>query len=49
MVLLCHETNIINISKTQGVFSDDLKLARVVSVYKCNDKQTLSNYRLIST
>ena len=41
-------THIINMSITQGVFPDELKLARVVSVYKCNDIQTLSNYRPIS-
>ena len=41
-------THIINMSITQGVFPDELKLARVIPVYKCNDKQTLSNYRPIS-
>ena len=35
-------------SITQGVFPDELKLVRVIPVYKCNDKQTLSNYRYIS-
>ena len=38
----------INMSTTQGVFPDELKLAIVIPVYKCNDKQTLSNYRPIS-
>ena len=38
-------TPIINMSITQGVFPDELNLARVIPVYKCNDKQTLSNYR----
>ena len=41
-------THIINMSITQGIFPDELKLARVIPVYKCNDKQTLSNYRPIS-
>ena len=41
-------THIINMSITQGVFPDELKLARVIPVYKCNDKQTLSSYRPIS-
>ena len=41
-------THIINMSITQGVFPDELKLVRVIPVYKCNDKQTLSNYRYIS-
>ena len=36
-------------SITQGLFPDELKLARVIPVYKCNDKQTLSNYRSILT
>ena len=35
-------------TSTTSVFPDELKLARVISVYKCNDKQTLSNYRPIS-
>ena len=35
-------------SITQVVFPDELKLARVVPMYKCSNKQTLSNYRLIS-
>ena len=42
-------THIINMSITQGVFPDEPKLARVIPVYKCNDKQTLSNYRPILT
>ena len=31
-----------------NIIPDELKLARVIPVYKCNDKQTLSNYRPIS-
>ena len=41
-------TKIINMCITQGVFPNEVKLARVVPVYKCNNKQTLSNYRPIS-
>ena len=34
---------------TQGVFLNEIKLARVVPVYKGNNKQTISNYRPMST
>ena len=32
----------------KGVFPNEIKLARVVPVYKGNNKQTISNYRPIS-
>ena len=32
----------------QGVFSRELKLARVIPIYKSSSKQTISNYRPIS-
>ena len=41
-------TKIINMCITQGVFPNEIKLARVVPVYKGNNKQTISNYRPIS-
>ena len=42
---LCH---IINLSIIQGVIPDDLKSARVVPLYKKNDKTDVSNYRPVS-
>ena len=42
---LCH---IINLSIIQGVVPDDLKSARVVPLYKKNDKTEVSNYRPVS-
>ena len=41
-------TKIINMCITQGVFPNEIKLARVVPVYKGNNKQTISNCRPIS-
>ena len=35
-------------SFTQGIFPDELKLARVVPIYKSGDKKEVSNYRPIS-
>ena len=32
----------------KGVFSDELKIARVTPIYKNNDENDLGNYRLIS-
>ena len=40
-------THIINLSITNGVVPDKMKLARVIPVFKCNDQTQLSNYRLI--
>ena len=35
-------------SFAQGIFPDELKLARVVPIYKSGDKKEVSNYRPIS-
>ena len=41
-------THIINLSITNGVVPDKMKLARIIPVFKCNDQTQLSNYRPIS-
>jgi hypothetical protein len=42
---LCH---IFNISFTTGCFPDTLKLAKVIPIYKSEDKKSVANYRPIS-
>ena len=37
-----------NSSLEQGVFPDDMKIARVIPLFKSGDNQTVSNYRPIS-
>jgi len=39
---------LVNYSFTLGIFPDDLKLAKVVPIYKTGNKQIVSNYRPIS-
>ena len=41
-------THIINLSITNGVVPDKMKLARVIPVFRCNDQTQLCNYRPIS-
>ena len=41
-------TNLINLSIKQGIFPDELKIARVVPIFKSGDKALVSNYRPIS-
>ena len=41
-------TYFINISIKRGIFSEELNLARVISIYKLDDKQLIQNYRPIS-
>jgi hypothetical protein len=41
-------SHIINLSIIQGVVPDDLKLARVVPLFKKNDKTDVGNYRPVS-
>ena len=41
-------TSIINKAITQGIFPRELKLARVIPIFKSGDKQDVSNYRPIS-
>ena len=37
-----------NLSIEKGIFPDDIKIAKVTSIYKADDKSDLSNYRPIS-
>ena len=53
MKQLCTEycvplTYIINLSITQGDFPEELKLAKVLPIYKNDDEQLIQNYRPIS-
>ena len=41
-------TTIINQSLNNGIFPDKLKIAKVIPIYKKDDKQDFNNYRLIS-
>ena len=41
-------TYLINLSLTQGVFPKELKIAKVISIYKSGDCKTISNNRPIS-
>ena len=47
-VIVSPLTHIINLSLIQGQVPDDLKTARVVPLYKKNDKTDVSNYRPVS-
>lgn len=41
-------TSLINLSMTEGVFPDELKIAKVVPIYKNNDTSIINNYRPVS-
>ena len=41
-------THIVNLSITHGIVSDELKIARVIPIFKSGDKALFSNYRPIS-
>ena len=41
-------TYLLNMCIRQGVFPRELKLARVIPIYKSSSKQSISNYRTIS-
>ena len=47
-MIVCPLTHIINLSIIQGVVPDDLKSARVVPLFKKNDKTEVGNYRPVS-
>ena len=47
-VIACPFTHIINLSLIQGVVPDDLKSARVIPLFKKNDKTEVSNFRPVS-
>ena len=41
-------THLVNSSIKNGIFPDELKIAKVVPIFKANDKQNIENYRPIS-
>ena len=41
-------TYLINQSISQGIFPEELKLAKVLPIFKCEDEQLVQNYRPIS-
>ena len=41
-------THIVNLSITHGIVPDELKIARVIPIFKSGDKALFSNYRPIS-
>ena len=47
-LIACPLTHVINLSVIQGVVPDDLKLARIVPLYKRSDKTNVSNYGPVS-
>ena len=47
-LIACPLTHVINMSLIHGVVPDDLKLARVVPLYKKNNKTEVGNYRPVS-
>ena len=48
LIIACPLTHVINLSLIQGVVPDDLKSARVVPLFKKNDKTEVGNYRPVS-
>ena len=47
-IIVCPLSHVINLSLIQGIVPDDLKSARVVPLFKKNDKTEVRNYRSIS-
>ena len=41
-------TYLVNLSINQGIFPDELKIAKVLPIYKSDDKQLIQNYRPIA-
>ena len=41
-------THLINQSISQGLFPEEIKLAKILPIYKCEDEQLVANYRPIS-
>ena len=46
--ITCPLTHIINLSIIQGVDPDDLKSAKILPLFKKNDKTEVGNYRPVS-
>ena len=47
-VTVCYLTNIFNCSLFRGIFPNDLKIAKVMLIYKFGNKEECENYRPIS-
>ena len=41
-------THLINQSVLQSMFPEEMKIAKVIPIYKCEDEQLVTNYRPIS-
>ena len=41
-------TQIVNLSLAKGIFPDQLKISKIVPIYKADDPELFSNYRPIS-
>ena len=41
-------SHIFNLSFTSGIFPDDMKIARVIPLFKAGDRVIFSNYRPVS-
>jgi hypothetical protein len=41
-------THIVNLSLQQGVFPDEMKVAKVIPLFKSGDKTSVNNFRPIS-
>ena len=46
--IVCPLTHIFNLSLSEGVIPDNLKVAKVIPIFKSGDEQLLNNYRPIS-
>ena len=47
-IIACPLSHVINLSLIQGTIPDDLKSARVVPLFKKNDRTEVGNYRPVS-
>jgi len=47
-LIFCPLTHLINLSIISGVVPDQLKIARVIPLFKSGDKSTFTNYRPVS-
>ena len=47
-IIVCPLSHVINLSLLQGIVPDGLKSARVVPLFKKNDKTEVGNYRPVS-
>ena len=47
-IIACPLRHVINLSLIQGIVPDDLKSARVVRIFRKNDKTEVGNYRPVS-